>query len=133
MSTQARKPAGSTGSTGGQFAPQRSGEADVDLNFGDPPPPVVTGDGETYTITGVGTKRLVYPNLDAELRRDTEHGLQPTSITTLYRMTGPGETSTAWVDLHDDTNLLYLIEVTNKRFRRTHDILGAARPDGADQ
>lgn len=32
MNTQARKPAGSTGSTEGQFAPQRSGEADVDLD-----------------------------------------------------------------------------------------------------
>lgn len=31
MSTQARKPAGSAGSTGGQFAPQRAGEADVAL------------------------------------------------------------------------------------------------------
>lgn len=31
MNTQTRKPAGSAGSTGGQFAPTRAGEADVDL------------------------------------------------------------------------------------------------------
>lgn len=130
MSTQARKPAGSTGSTGGQFCETPRGEADLMLD--DPPPPRVEQSGQDYEIHGIGSGRapLRYPNLDAQLRMDTEHGLEPTSITTLYQMTGPGESATAWVDLADGTDLIYLIEATHRNGRRTqHTILGAARPD----